>query len=183
MLAAGGVDFGILGRQERDSGNEVRRFGEEMLFQIMRDSNTDAIAASGARRIVSADPHAFNCLKNEYDDLPPVERFLQFADEFGTPNVLGVLGLHEAQRYIADRGIDEIYRHEMELFSTLQEGLADIDGDGTDDILTVGEPHFEEPDLPLDVLKLGVYYLNADGSLSGWPAGNSVGAQRPAAPP
>jgi cysteine desulfurase family protein len=48
--------------------------------------------------------------------------------EVGTPNVLGVLGLHEAQRYIADRGIDEIYRHEMELFSTLQEGLADIDG-------------------------------------------------------
>ena len=28
--------------------------------------------------------------------------------------------------------------------------------------MTVGEPHFEEPDLPLDVLKLGVYYLNSD---------------------
>jgi cysteine desulfurase family protein len=48
--------------------------------------------------------------------------------EVGTPNVLGVLGLHEAQRYIAGRGIDGIYRHEMELFSTLQEGLAEIDG-------------------------------------------------------
>jgi hypothetical protein len=40
--------------------------------------------------------------------------------------------------------------------------LADVDGDGTEDIVTVGEPHFEEPDLPLDVLKLGVYYLNPD---------------------
>jgi len=48
--------------------------------------------------------------------------------EVGTPNVLGILGLHEAQRYIAERGMDEIYRHEMELFSTLQEGLAEIDG-------------------------------------------------------
>jgi cysteine desulfurase family protein len=48
--------------------------------------------------------------------------------EVGTPNVLGILGLHEAQDYIAGRGLDEIYRHEMELFSTLQESLQAIDG-------------------------------------------------------
>ena len=40
--------------------------------------------------------------------------------------------------------------------------VADVDGDGIEDIVTVGEPHFEEPDLPLTVLKLGVYYLNQD---------------------
>jgi hypothetical protein len=40
--------------------------------------------------------------------------------------------------------------------------IEDVDGDGIDDIVTVGEPHFEEPDLPLSVLKLGVYYMNAD---------------------
>jgi len=40
--------------------------------------------------------------------------------------------------------------------------MADVDGDGVKDLLTVGEPHFEEPDLPLTVLKLGVYYLNSD---------------------
>jgi protoheme ferro-lyase len=39
---------------------------------------------------------------------------------------------------------------------------SDIDGDGTVDIVTVGEPHFEDRDLPLNVLKLGVYYLNKD---------------------
>lgn len=39
---------------------------------------------------------------------------------------------------------------------------ADIDGDGVDDIITVGEPHFEMPELPLTALKLGVYYLNSD---------------------
>jgi len=38
----------------------------------------------------------------------------------------------------------------------------DLDGDGIRDIIMVGEPHFEQPDLPLDVLKLGVYYMNAD---------------------
>jgi len=51
-----------------------------------------------------------------------------FRLEVGTPNVLGILGLHEAQRHIAERGMDAIYRREMELFSTLQAGLVDIDG-------------------------------------------------------
>jgi cysteine desulfurase/selenocysteine lyase len=51
-----------------------------------------------------------------------------FRLEVGTPNVLGILGLHEAQRYIADRGIETIYRHEMELFSVLQSGVQEIDG-------------------------------------------------------
>ena len=41
-----GIDFGILGKAEKDSGNEVRRFGEEMLFQDLRDQNTEAILAS-----------------------------------------------------------------------------------------------------------------------------------------
>ena len=40
--------------------------------------------------------------------------------------------------------------------------MADIDGDGIDDIVTVGEPHFENAELPLTALKLGVYYLNSD---------------------
>jgi cysteine desulfurase family protein len=51
-----------------------------------------------------------------------------FRLEVGTPNVLGILGLHEGQRYIAARGLASIYRHEMELFTRLQQGLADIDG-------------------------------------------------------
>ena len=39
---------------------------------------------------------------------------------------------------------------------------ADIYGDGVDDIITVGEPHFEIPELPLTALKMGIYYLNSD---------------------
>jgi hypothetical protein len=38
----------------------------------------------------------------------------------------------------------------------------DLDGDGVDDIITVGEPHFENPELPLTALKMGVYYMNTD---------------------
>jgi Fe-S oxidoreductase len=72
-----GENFGILGAAEKDSGHEVRRFGEETLFMSLRDHNTDAINASGVRRIVTADPHAYNALKNDYQDLPPVEHISQ----------------------------------------------------------------------------------------------------------
>ena len=72
-----GEDFGILGAAERDSGHEVRRFGEETLFMALRDHNVDAIKASGVRRIVTADPHAYNALKHDYDDVPPVEHISQ----------------------------------------------------------------------------------------------------------
>ena len=72
LLAAAGIDFGVLGKLEKDSGHEARRFGEEMLFQNLREENTEAILASGARRIVTADPHAYNALKKDYKGLPPV---------------------------------------------------------------------------------------------------------------
>ena len=72
-----GEDFAILGAAEKDSGHEVRRFGEEMLFMSLRDHNADAIRASGVKRIVTSDPHAFNALKHDYKDMPPVEHISQ----------------------------------------------------------------------------------------------------------
>ena len=77
VLTAAGVDFGVLGPAERDSGHEVRRFGEEMLFMDLKDKNTDAIQKSGASLIVTADPHAMNALKKDYEDLPEVEHISQ----------------------------------------------------------------------------------------------------------
>jgi Fe-S oxidoreductase len=72
-----GENFGILGAAEKDSGHEVRRFGEETLFMALRDHNTDAIQASGVTRIVTADPHAYNALKHDYKDVPPVQHISQ----------------------------------------------------------------------------------------------------------
>jgi len=77
ILTAAGIDFGILGASESDSGHEAKRFGEEMLFQDLRDKNTDEILRSNVQRIVTADPHAFNALKNDYNGLPPVEHVSQ----------------------------------------------------------------------------------------------------------
>ena len=72
-----GENFGILGAAEKDSGHEVRRFGEETLFMALRDHNTDAIKTAGVKRIVTADPHAYNALKHDYKDVPPVEHISQ----------------------------------------------------------------------------------------------------------
>lgn len=78
ILSACNEDFGILGPAEKDSGHDVRRFGEESLFQALREQNTEAIHAAGVTKIVTADPHAFNALRHDYHGLPPVEHISQF---------------------------------------------------------------------------------------------------------
>jgi Fe-S oxidoreductase len=77
VLQQAGESFGILGAMEKDSGHEVRRFGEETLFMALREHNTEAIKSTGVQRIVTNDPHAYNALKHDYKDLPPVEHISQ----------------------------------------------------------------------------------------------------------
>jgi len=81
ILKKAGVDFGILGKKEKDSGNEVLRFGEEMLYQDLKMQNTEAILKTGVKNIVTADPHAYNALKNDYTGLPPVKHISQVVAE------------------------------------------------------------------------------------------------------
>ena len=72
ILTQAEVDFVVIGKDEKDSGNDVRRFGEEMLFQSLKEKNTESIQASEAKRIVTNDPHALNALRNDYENMPPV---------------------------------------------------------------------------------------------------------------
>jgi Fe-S oxidoreductase/nitrate reductase gamma subunit len=60
------IDFGILGPLEKDSGHQVRRMGEEGLFQLLLEDNTETLKSLRFSRIVTTDPHAFNALKNDY---------------------------------------------------------------------------------------------------------------------
>ncbi len=73
ILDKAGVDFVVIGKDEKDSGHDVRRFGEEMLFQTLKEQNAEAIQASEARKIVVNDPHAMNALRNDYTGMPPVQ--------------------------------------------------------------------------------------------------------------
>lgn len=54
--------------------------------------------------------------------------FLPDKYECGTPNTPGIVGLGEGVRFVVDKGVDEIRRHEMELTRALLEGLEDIEG-------------------------------------------------------
>ncbi len=64
-----GLDFGILGDQESCCGNDVKRMGEQGLFEVLVESNTEAFRRLHAETIVTTSPHCFNTLRNEYPDL------------------------------------------------------------------------------------------------------------------
>ena len=61
-----GLDFGILYEGERNSGNDVRRVGEEGLFEMLSEENVAALEQCDFKAIVTTDPHTYNTLKNEY---------------------------------------------------------------------------------------------------------------------
>jgi Fe-S oxidoreductase len=61
-----GLDFGILYKEESNAGNDVRRVGEEGLFEQLVEQNMAAFGKAQFQRIVTTDPHSFNTLKNEY---------------------------------------------------------------------------------------------------------------------
>ena len=69
ILTAAGVDFGILYDGERNAGNDVRRVGEEGLFETLAEQQHRR-HSSGCEfnRIVTTDPHSLNTLRNEYPD-------------------------------------------------------------------------------------------------------------------
>ena len=64
-----GVDFGILYDGERNAGNDVRRAGEEGLWEALADDNVKALEQCDFNRIVTSDPHSLNTLRNEYGDV------------------------------------------------------------------------------------------------------------------
>ncbi len=69
LLQRAGVSFGILYDGERNSGNDVRRVGEEGLFESLAEQNIATLADCDFQRIVTSDPHSLNTLRHEYPDL------------------------------------------------------------------------------------------------------------------
>jgi Fe-S oxidoreductase/nitrate reductase gamma subunit len=63
-----GVDYGILYEAEKNSGNDVRRVGEEGLYEMLVEDNMKALGKSKFKKIFTTDPHSYNTIKNEYPD-------------------------------------------------------------------------------------------------------------------
>lgn len=69
ILLHAGVDFAVLGEEENCTGDPARRAGNEFLFQMMAMQNIETLDGYGIQKIVTACPHCFNTLKNEYPEL------------------------------------------------------------------------------------------------------------------
>ena len=63
------VEFAVLGTEESCSGDPAKRAGNEFLFQMQAMTNIDILNAYEIKKIVTACPHCFNTLKNEYSKL------------------------------------------------------------------------------------------------------------------
>jgi len=64
-----GIKYAILGKEEMCTGDPVRRAGNEFMFQMMAYQNIQILDGYGVKKIITACPHCFNILKNEYPEL------------------------------------------------------------------------------------------------------------------
>jgi Fe-S oxidoreductase len=64
-----GTKYAILGKEEMCTGDPARRSGNEFMFQMMAYQNIGILNGYGIKKIVTACPHCFNTLKNEYPEL------------------------------------------------------------------------------------------------------------------
>ncbi|WP_142603461.1 (Fe-S)-binding protein [Solitalea koreensis] len=64
-----GISYAVLGTEESCTGDPAKRAGNEFLFQMMAITNIEVLNAYNIKKIVTACPHCFNTLKNEYPNL------------------------------------------------------------------------------------------------------------------
>ncbi|MEN9323062.1 MAG: hypothetical protein RIT03_1592 [Bacteroidota bacterium] len=69
ILQQAKIEFAVLGVEESCSGDPAKRAGNEFLFQMQALMNIEVLNAYEAKKIVTACPHCFNTLKNEYPEL------------------------------------------------------------------------------------------------------------------
>ena len=69
ILNRANVAFAVLGTEESCSGDPAKRAGNEFLFQMQAMQNIQVLNGYGIKKIVTACPHCFNTLKNEYPEL------------------------------------------------------------------------------------------------------------------
>ena len=69
ILNAANVDFAVLGQEESSTGDIAKRAGNEFLFQMQAVMNIEVLNGYEIKKIVTCDPHSYNCIKNEYPSL------------------------------------------------------------------------------------------------------------------
>lgn len=68
LLKKAGVNFAVLGEEEKCNGDTARRLGNEYLAQIMMTENTETLNGYNVKKIITTCPHCFHIFGNEYPD-------------------------------------------------------------------------------------------------------------------
>ena len=79
------IDYAVLGQEESCTGDPAKRSGNEFLFQMQAMQNIETLNMYNVKKIITACPHCFNTIKNEYPDLGghyEVIHHSQFLQEF-----------------------------------------------------------------------------------------------------
>jgi len=81
VFQAAGLDFGILYEAEQNDGNDIRRIGEEGLYQELVRRNAEILHSCRFQAVVTTDPHTYNTIKHEYPaDLLAGRRLLHYSE-------------------------------------------------------------------------------------------------------
>jgi Fe-S oxidoreductase/nitrate reductase gamma subunit len=99
ILEESGVSYGILYEDEQADGNDVRRVGEEGLYEMLVEDNAEAIQQCDYDKIVCTDPHSYNTFQNEYPEFEECEwgeddvfHYTQVVEEVFRDGALGLSG-------------------------------------------------------------------------------------------
>ena len=93
ILNKSGVDYGFIGNDETCCASEVHNLGEEGLFEMLIEDNTELLNSYDADRIVAISPHCFDAFKNKYPDLKAeIIHYTQLLKEILEKNKLEITG-------------------------------------------------------------------------------------------
>ncbi|MDS0279059.1 (Fe-S)-binding protein [Halomicroarcula sp. S1AR25-4] len=99
VFEAAGVEYGILYEAEQTDGNDVRRVGEEGLYEMLVEDNAAAIGDCEFESIVTTDPHSYNTFTNEYPEFEACEwdesdvfHYTQVVADLAESGALGLRG-------------------------------------------------------------------------------------------
>jgi Fe-S oxidoreductase/nitrate reductase gamma subunit len=102
VMQKAGVDFALLGNEEQCTGDPARRVGDELAYQGCTKTNIDTFKEYGIKKVVTACPHCFNTLKNEYPDYGAeieVVHHTEMIDDLMRDDKLEVKKKHESVTY------------------------------------------------------------------------------------
>lgn len=80
ILQKADVSFSILGAEEYCTGDSAKRIGNEMLAQMMAQSNVETFNGYGVKKVITSCPHCFNTIKNEFPDYGGEYEVIHHAD-------------------------------------------------------------------------------------------------------